>query len=107
MTQDEIAAMDGGKYILQLRGVRPFFSDKFDITKHPKYRYLSDADPKNTFDMEKHLRCHPAVVKPDEVREGRKPGTFTFLGFTRDGFNDMLKVHPLAQPRIYVSMYAR
>ena len=43
MTQDEIAVMDGGKWILQLRGVRPFFSDKFDITKHPKYKYLSDA----------------------------------------------------------------
>ena len=67
MTQDEIAVMDGGKCILQLRGVRPFFSDKFDITKHPKYKYLSDADPKNTFDMEKHLRRRPAVVKPDEV----------------------------------------
>ena len=67
MTEDEIAVMDGGKCILQLRGVRPFFSDKFDITKHPKYKYLSDADPKNAFDMEKHLRRRPAVVKPDEV----------------------------------------
>ena len=67
MTQDEIAVMDGGKCILQLRGVRPFFSDKFDITKHPKYKYLSDAEPKNAFDMEKHLRRRPAVVKPDEV----------------------------------------
>ena len=67
MTQDEIAVMDGGKCILQLRGVRPFFSDKFDITKHPKYKYLSDADPKNAFDMERHLRRRPAVVKPDEV----------------------------------------
>lgn len=67
MTQDEIAVMDGGKCILQLRGVRPFFSDKFDITKHPKYKYLSDADPKNAFDMEKHLRRRPAIVKPDEV----------------------------------------
>ena len=67
MTEDEIAVMDGGKCILQLRGVRPFFSDKFDITKHPKYKYLSDADPKNAFDMEKNLRRRPAVVKPDEV----------------------------------------
>lgn len=67
MTQDEIAVMDGGKCILQLRGVRPFFSDKFDIMKHPKYKYLSDADPKNAFDMEKHLRRRPAIVKPDEV----------------------------------------
>ena len=67
MTQDEIAVMDGGKCILQLRGVRPFFSDKFGITKHPNYKYLSDADKKNTFDMEKHLRRRPAIVKPDEV----------------------------------------
>ena len=67
MTEDEIAVMDGGKCILQLRGVRPFFSDKFDITKHPKYKYLSDADPKNAFDMEKHLKRRPAIVKPDEV----------------------------------------
>ena len=67
MTQDEIAVMDGGKCILQLRGVRPFFSDKYDITKHPKYKYLSDADPKNAFDMDKHLKRRPAIVKPDEV----------------------------------------
>ena len=67
MTQDEIAVMDGGKCILQLRGVRPFFSDKFDITKHPNYRYLSDADPKNAFDMEKHIKRRLAIVKPDEV----------------------------------------
>ncbi len=67
MSQDEIAVMDGGKCILQLRGVRPFFSDKFDIMKHPKYKYLSDADPKNAFDMEKHIKRRPAVVKPDEV----------------------------------------
>ncbi len=67
MTQDEIAVMDGGKCILQLRGVRPFFSDKYDITKHPNYKYLSDTDKKNAFDMEKHLRRRPAIVKPDEV----------------------------------------
>ena len=66
MTQDEIAVMDGGKCILQVRGVRPFFSDKFDITRHPKYKYLSDADPKNAFDMEKHIKRRPAIVKPDE-----------------------------------------
>ena len=66
MTQDEIAVMDGGKCILQVRGVRPFFSDKFDITKHPKYKFLSDADPKNAFDMEKHIKRRPALVKPDE-----------------------------------------
>ena len=67
MTEDEIAVMDGGKCILQLRGVRPFFSDKYDITKHPNYKYLSDYDKKNTFEMEKHLRRRPALVKPDEV----------------------------------------
>ena len=66
MSQDEIAVMDGGKCILQLRGVRPFFSDKYDITKHPNYKYLSDYDKKNTFDMEKHLRRRPALVKSDE-----------------------------------------
>ena len=67
MSQDEIAVMDGGKCILQLRGVRPFFSDKYDITRHPKYSQLSDADPKNVFDMEKHIKRRPAIVKPDEV----------------------------------------
>ena len=66
MTQDEIAVMDGGKCILQLRGVRPFFSDKFDITKHPRYRYLADADKKNTFDVERYMKRKPAIVKPDE-----------------------------------------
>ena len=48
-------------------GVRPFFSDKYDITQHPNYKYLSDYDKKNAFDMEKHLRRRPAIVKPDEV----------------------------------------
>ena len=66
MTQDEIAVMDGGKCILQLRGVRPFFSDKFDITKHPKYKYLSDYDKKNAFDVERYMKRRPAIVKPDE-----------------------------------------
>ncbi len=66
MTQDEIAVMDGGKCILQLRGVRPFFSDKFDITKHPRYKYLSDADKRNVFDVERYMKRKPAIVKPDE-----------------------------------------
>ena len=66
MTQDEIAVMDGGKCILQLRGVRPFFSDKFDITRHPRYKYLADADKKNTFDIERYMKRRPAIVKPDE-----------------------------------------
>ena len=65
MTQDEIAVMDGGKCILQLRGVRPFFSDKYDITKHPRYKYLSDADPKNAFDVEAYMKRRPAFIKPD------------------------------------------
>ncbi len=55
MSMDELSVMDGGKCILQLRGVRPFFSDKYDITKHPKYKYLSDFDKKNAFDIEKFL----------------------------------------------------
>ena len=71
MSQDEIAVMDGGKCILQLRGVRPFFSDKYDITKHPKYKYLSDYDKKNTFDIEKFLKRQrrPVIIKPDTVFE--------------------------------------
>ena len=66
MSQDEIAVMDGGKCILQVRGVRPFFSDKFDITKHPRYKFLSDFDKKNEFDIEKYLKRRPAVIKPEE-----------------------------------------
>ena len=66
MTQDEIAVMDGGKCILQLRGVRPFFSDKYDLTKHPRYKYLSDADKKNVFDVERYMKRRPTIVKPDE-----------------------------------------
>ena len=67
MTQDEIAVMDGGKCILQLRGVRPFLSDKYDITKHPNYKYLSDFDKKNAFDVERYMSTRPAIVKPDEA----------------------------------------
>ena len=52
---DELSVLDGGKCILQLRGVRPFLSDKYDITKHPNYKYLSDYDPSNNFDIEKFL----------------------------------------------------
>jgi type IV secretion system protein VirD4 len=68
MSQDELAVMDGGKCVLQLRGVRPFLSDKYDITKHPNYKYLSDADPRNAFDIEKFLSTR---LKPklDEVYE--------------------------------------
>lgn len=68
MSQDELAVMDGGKCILQLRGVRPFLSDKYDITKHPNYKYLSDSDPRNAFDIEKFLSTK-LKPKPDEVYE--------------------------------------
>lgn len=57
MTMDELSVLDGSKCILQLRGVRPFLSRKYDITKHPNYQYLSDADPKNAFDIEAYLHC--------------------------------------------------
>ena len=66
MSQDEIAVMDGGKCILQVRGARPFFSDKFDITKHPRYKFLSDFDKKNEFDIEKYLKRRTAAIKPEE-----------------------------------------
>lgn len=65
-TIDELAVLDGGKCILQLRGVRPFMSNKFDITKHPHYKYLSDADSKNNFDIEKYLSTQ-LRTKPDDV----------------------------------------
>ena len=68
MTPDELAVMDGGKCILQVQGVRPFFSDKFDITRHPQYRYLSDADPKNTFDVAKFVKRR-LKVKPEDTYE--------------------------------------
>ena len=55
MDVDELAVLDGGKCILQLRGVRPFLSDKFDITRHPNYKFLADCDKKNAFDLERFL----------------------------------------------------
>ena len=69
MSEDEIAVMDGNKCILQLRGVRPFLSDKFDIKEHPRYKYLAEADPKNTFDVSKYLTRKPAIPKPDQEFE--------------------------------------
>ena len=63
---DELAVLDGGKCILQLRGVRPFLSDKYDITKHPNYKYLSDYDPKNNFDIEKFLSTR-LKTKPEDT----------------------------------------
>ena len=68
LTVDELEVMDGGKCILQLRGVRPFLSSKYDITKHPHYKYLSDADPKNAFDVERFIR-RKMKVKADTVTD--------------------------------------
>ena len=66
MSQDELAVLNGGKCILQLRGVRPFLSDKYDITKHPNYKYLSDANPKNAFDIEKFLSTKLKLKSEEE-----------------------------------------
>lgn len=80
MSQDEIAVMDGGKCIMQLRGVRPFFSDKFDITKHDRYKELSDYDPKNVFDIEDyvkhlhHMKVTPATMVDDAFDCGEVNG---------------------------------
>lgn len=68
MSTDELAVMDGGRCILQVQGVRPFFSEKYDITKHPQYKYLSDYDKKNTFDIAKFL-SRKLTVKPDDMFE--------------------------------------
>ena len=65
MSVDDLATLDGGKCILQLRGLRPFLSDKYDITKHPNYKYLSDADKRNTFDVEKYM-SRRLKLKADE-----------------------------------------
>ena len=67
MTKDELAVMDGGKCILQLRGVRPFYSRKFDITAHKRYKELSDFDKKNAFDVEQYMRCKLRMRADDEV----------------------------------------
>jgi type IV secretion system protein VirD4 len=66
MSIDELAAMDGGKCIFQLRGVRPFLSDKYDITRHPNYKYLADADPRNTFSIERFLARKLKIAPDDE-----------------------------------------
>jgi len=68
MSRDELAVMDGSKCIMQLRGVRPFLSDKYDITKHKRYKELSEANPKNTFDVEKYLK-HRLVLKKNQQVE--------------------------------------
>ena len=67
MTKDELAVMDGGKCILQLRCVRPFFSNKYDITKHKRYRELSDYDKRNAFDIEQFVHTRMQLKKDDVV----------------------------------------
>lgn len=70
MSQDELAVMDGGKCIYMLRGVRPFLSEKYDLTKHPNYKYTADADPKNAFDMERYMKKQQRMaVKPTDAFE--------------------------------------
>ena len=69
MSQDELAVMDGGKCIYMLRGVRPFLSEKYDLTRHPNYKYTADADPKNVFDMERYMKKQRTVVKPGDSFE--------------------------------------
>ena len=66
LSRDELAVLDGGKCILQLRGVRPFLSDKYDLTQHPNYKLTSDYDPKNTFDIEKYLNRKEKIQPGDE-----------------------------------------
>ena len=66
LSRDELAVLDGGKCILQLRGVRPFLSDKYDLTQHPNYKLTSDYDPKNTFDIEKYLNRKEKIYPNDE-----------------------------------------
>jgi len=68
MSVDELAVLDGGKCILQLRGVRPFLSNKYDLTKHPLYRYTADYDKKYAFDIERFL-SHRLKLKPDDAVE--------------------------------------
>ena len=66
LSRDELAVLDGGKCILQLRGVRPFLSDKYDLTQHPNYKLTSDYDPKNIFDIEKYLNRKEKIHPGDE-----------------------------------------
>ena len=75
MSIDELAVMSGEKCILQLRGVRPFLSNKYDITRHPNYQYLSDADPKNAFSIEQYLSTRLKLSPTDqfEVFETDEP----------------------------------
>ena len=82
MSQDKLAIMDGGKCILQIRGVRPFYSDKYDITKHKRYRLLSDYNEKNRFDIEKYLSTRLRMKKDQELE------TYDMGTVTEDGSED-------------------
>jgi len=77
MTQDELAVMDGGKCILQLRGVRPFLSSKYDITKHPNYSLTSDADHRNAFKLEKYLKGGLKLYQNDMYHVIEEAGTLS------------------------------
>ena len=66
MSRDEIAVLNGSKCVLQLRGVRPFLSDKYDLTKHPNYRYTADYDKRLTFDIEEYLNCRMKLKAAEE-----------------------------------------
>ncbi len=66
MSRDEIAVLNGSKCVLQLRGVRPFLSDKYDLTNHPNYRYTADYDKRMTFDIEKYLNCRMKLKAAEE-----------------------------------------
>ena len=72
MSRDELAVMNGSKCILQLRGVRPFLSDKYDLTQHPNYKYTADFDKRYTFDIEKFLN-HKLTLKPEDRYTVVKP----------------------------------
>ena len=76
MSQDEISVMDGGKCILQVRGVRPFYSDKYDITTHPMYKHLSDYDERNTFDVESYVRHKMKLTKNTLISRYKDLGDF-------------------------------
>ena len=84
MSRDELSVMDGSKCILQLRGVRPFLSDKFDITKHKRYKELSDFDEKNAFDVERYLkhelRLRMAIMAKPLFEIALYPLNFSLLG---------------------------
>ena len=78
MSRDKLKVMDGGKCILEIRGARPFYSDKFDITKHKNYKLLSDYNKKNTFNIEKYLKRRDKVNLKEEMRV---KVVFAFLNF--------------------------